>query len=78
MTFDLNTIDIHRPQRYAERGFPWGEWDQLRRDAPVFWYERDDIEPFWAVTRYDDVMTISDNPRIFINGGPRLRLALKG
>jgi len=78
MTFDLNTIDIHRPQRYAEQGFPWGEWDQLRSKAPVFWYERDDIEPFWAVTRYDDVMTISDNPRIFINGGPRLRLALKG
>jgi cholest-4-en-3-one 26-monooxygenase len=77
MTLDLDTIDIHRPQRYAEQGFPWGEWDLLRREAPVFWYERDDIDPFWAITRYADVMTISDNPRIFINGGPRLRLALR-
>ncbi|MEX2481738.1 MAG: cytochrome P450 [Gammaproteobacteria bacterium] len=77
MALQLDTIDIHRPQRYAEQGFPWGEWDMLRREAPVFWYERDDIEPFWAVTRYDEVMAISGRPEIFINGGPRLRLALK-
>jgi cholest-4-en-3-one 26-monooxygenase len=78
MALDLDTIDIHRPQRYAEQGFPWAEWDLLRSKAPVFWYERDDVEPFWAVTRYDDVMTISGRPDVFINGGPRLRLALKG
>lgn len=77
MSLDLKTLDIHRPQRYAEQGFPWAEWDFMRREAPVFWYERDDIEPFWAVTRYAEVMTISGNPDIFINGGPRLRLALK-
>ena len=77
MSLDLNTIDIHRPQRYAEHGFPWAEWDLLRREAPIYWYARDDIEPFWAVTRHADVMTISSNPDVFINGGPRLRLALK-
>lgn len=77
MTLSLDTIDIHHPQRYAEHGFPWQEWDLLRRDAPVFYYERDDIEPFWAVTGYEDVMTVSGNPDVFINGGPRLRLALK-
>ena len=58
MALQLDAIDIHRPQRYAEQGFPWAEWDLLRREAPVFWYERDDIEPFWAVTRYNDVMAI--------------------
>ena len=78
MSFDLQQIDIHTPQRYAGQGFPWREWDQLRREAPVFRYERDDIEPFWAVTRHADVMTVSENSRVFINGGPRLRLALKG
>ncbi|MGR8918443.1 MAG: cytochrome P450 [Gammaproteobacteria bacterium] len=77
MSLDLNTLDIHRPSRYA-RGFPWQEWDLLREQAPVFWYERDDIEPFWAVTRYEDVMEVSGHPDIFINGGPRLRLTLKG
>ena len=76
-SLSLDTINIHHPQRYAQ-GFPWKEWDLLRDKAPVFWYERDDIEPFWAVTRYDDVMEVSNHPDIFINGGPRLRLALKG
>ncbi|MGE0485231.1 MAG: cytochrome P450 [Gammaproteobacteria bacterium] len=75
---NLAEIDIHRPSRYAAQGYPWPEWDLLRREAPIFWYERDDIEPFWAITRYDDVKTVSGQPGVFINGGPRLRLALKG
>ncbi len=78
MNMDLSRIDLHTPSRYAEQGFPWREWDQLRREAPIFRYERDDIEPFWAVTRYADVKTVSENAKTFINGGPRLRLALKG
>ena len=78
MALTLNTIDIHHPKHYADNGAPWAEWDLLRREAPVFWYEREDVEPFWAVTRYADIMTISDNPKIFINSGPRLRLTLKG
>jgi len=78
LSLTLDTLNIHRPKQYAEYGFPWAEWDLLRRDAPVFWYERDDVEPFWAITRYDDVMTVSNHPEVFINGGPRLRLALKG
>ena len=77
MALDLNTIDIHTPSLYAERGFPWQAWDLLRQEAPIHWYERHDVEPFWAVTRHADVMTISGHPRVFINGGPRLRLTLK-
>jgi len=74
----LDTINIHHPRHYATHGHPWAEWDLLRREAPVHWYERDDVEPFWAVTRYDDILTVSNDPKTFINDGPRLRLALKG
>lgn len=74
----LERIDILTPSLYVERGYPWDEWDLLRREAPVHWYERDDVEPFWAVTRHADVLAISKRPDIFINGGPRLRLTLKG
>ncbi len=77
MTITLDNMDIHTPRRYAELGFPWAEWDLLRREAPIHWYERNDVEPFWAITRHADVMTISGHSRIFINGGPRLRLTLK-
>lgn len=71
----LDTVDIHTIERYHENGYPWAEWTLLREHAPVYWYERDGIEPFWAITRYDDVKKISLDETGFINGGPRLRLA---
>ncbi|MFN0091683.1 MAG: cytochrome P450 [Acidimicrobiales bacterium] len=71
---DLDTIDITSLDQYAERGYPWAEWDLLRREAPVYWYDRPGIEPFWAVTRYADVHAIGRDARTFVNGGPRLRL----
>ena len=74
----LAQLDIHRPRDYARHGYPWAAWDALRRLAPVYWYEREDIEPFWAVTRHADILAVADQPDVFINGGPRLRLALRG
>ena len=41
----------------------------------MHWYERPDIEPFWAITRHEDIHWVSSNDKLFINGGPRLRLA---
>ncbi len=78
MGLTLESLNIHHPAVYAAEGSPWAAWDLLRAQAPVYWYERDDVEPFWAVTRYADIMTVSDHPQVFINGGPRLRLTLKG
>ena len=75
MGITLENIDIHSTSRLQEQGYPWEAWDLLRREAPVYWYEREDIEPFWAVTRYDDVHFVGSNDRLFVNGGPRLRLA---
>lgn len=69
----LDTIDIHSTSLYVERGYPWQEWDLLRREAPVFWYEREGIDPFHAVTRHADVLTVSKHSEIFVNSR-RLRL----
>ena len=41
----------------------------------MYWYDRPGIEPFWAITRYEDVHRLGRDARRFINGGPRLRLA---
>ncbi|MFN0026704.1 MAG: cytochrome P450 [Acidimicrobiales bacterium] len=71
----LDELDIHSIDSYLEHGYPWEAWDRLRRDAPVYWYERPGIEPFWAITRYADVRALGSDPVRFINGGPRLRLA---
>lgn len=70
----LATVDIHSLDRYVANGYPWADWDLLRAEAPVYWYERDGFPPFWAVTRYADVHTVSSNPEVFSNAGPILRL----
>ncbi len=72
----LDTLDIHTPELYLERGYPFAEWDYLREHAPIFWYERDDIDPFYAITRHQDVLTISKNADVFVNS-QRLRLQSK-
>ena len=71
----LGTLDIHSKGLYVSRGYPWREWDLLRREAPVFWYEREGIAPFWAITRHADILTISKRADVFINSR-RLRLQM--
>jgi cholest-4-en-3-one 26-monooxygenase len=71
----LDSLDITDPELYCgERGFPWREWDVLRREAPVYWYERPGIAPFWAITRHADILEISRHSEVFVNSR-RLRLA---
>ncbi|HPG24604.1 MAG TPA: cytochrome P450 [Myxococcota bacterium] len=69
----LDTLDIHSTDLYLTRGYPFAEWDLLRRESPIHWYERDGIEPFWAITRHADVLTISKHSEVFVNSR-RLRL----
>lgn len=71
----LDSLDIHSIDKYHEHGYPWEAWATLREVAPVYWYDRPGIEPFWAITRYEDVKRVSLDDKTFINSGPRLRLA---
>jgi hypothetical protein len=43
----------------------------LRNNDPVFWYERDNVEPFWAITKHADIIAIGKRPDLFLNA-PRL------
>jgi cytochrome P450 len=74
-TISLETLDITDAFLYStERGYPWREWDLLRREAPVFWYERPGIAPFFAITKHADILEISKRSDVFVNSR-RLRLA---
>ena len=49
-TLGLDDLDIVGPQSYADHGYPHEAWARLRRECPVYWYERhDDCTPFWAM-----------------------------
>jgi cholest-4-en-3-one 26-monooxygenase len=65
MALTLDNLDIIDPQLFVERGYPHAEWALLRREAPVFWYERPDVHPFWAITRHADVVEVSRESDLF-------------
>jgi cholest-4-en-3-one 26-monooxygenase len=69
--FDLATLDIISPDHYERGGYPYAEWAWLRRHAPLHWYERPTVDPFWAVTKHADIIEIGKQPEIFLNE-PRL------
>ena len=63
---NLDDVDLTDPALYSgPRGYPWREWDLLRREAPVYRYERPGYEPFWAITRHADILAISRNTDCF-------------
>jgi cholest-4-en-3-one 26-monooxygenase len=69
--FDPATLDVASPEHYERNGYPHPEWTWLRRNAPVFWYERDNVEPFWVLTKHADIVEVSKQPTLFLNA-PRL------
>src|SRR5262245_46453536 len=73
LTHDFNpaTLDIASPEHFEQSGYPHAEWSWLRRHAPVHWYERSNVDPFWAITKHSDIIEISKQPEIFLNA-PRL------
>ncbi len=73
----LDTIDIIGPDTYAESGYPHAAWELLRREAPIFYWDRGVQNPFFAVTRHEDVLRISKQPKLFRNG-PRLAVLIGG
>ena len=69
--FDPTTLDLVTPEHYERHGYPHAEWTWIRRHDPVFWYDRPNIEPFWAITKHADIIEIGKQPEIFLNA-PRL------
>lgn len=69
--FDPATLDLATPEHYERHGYPHAEWTWLRRHDPVFWYDRPNVDPFWAITKHADIIAIGKQPEIFLNG-PRL------
>lgn len=58
-------IDLVSPETFARGGHPWEQYAWLRANAPVFWHPESDGPGFWAITKLDDVRTISRTPRTF-------------
>jgi cytochrome P450 len=61
----LDQVDLLDHDLFAERE-PWDVFELLRREAPVYWHEGpEEGDGFWNVTRYDDVVYVLKNARLF-------------
>jgi cytochrome P450 len=47
------------------KGVPHATFKRLRDEDPVSWWDEKEGSGFWAITRYDDLLTVSHNPRLF-------------
>jgi cholest-4-en-3-one 26-monooxygenase len=70
-SFDPATLDVASPEHYERNGYPHAEWRWLRNNDPVCWYDRPNVEPFWAITKHADIIEIGKQPTVFLNA-PRL------
>src|ERR1051326_3763935 len=65
MALTLKDIDIIDPDLFVHNGYPHDAWTLLRREAPVYWYDRPNVHPFWAITKHADIVEVSRQPEIF-------------
>ncbi len=64
ITSERPVIDLVSNEAFAA-GHPWEQYAWLRHNDPVHWHEEPDGPGFWAITKYDDVRTISRQPKLF-------------
>jgi cytochrome P450 len=69
----LEDLAIVDPDDYAAHGYPQAAWARLRREAPVFRFERGAPIPFWALTAQREIVEVSRRPEVFANG-PRTEI----
>jgi cholest-4-en-3-one 26-monooxygenase len=58
---DVNLVDLDR----FVPSVPYEMFDVLRHEAPVFWHKEGGDKGFWAITRYDDVVSVNRDAETF-------------
>lgn len=64
MDRSLDRIDLTDLGLFAQ-GAPHEVFTRLRRECPVYWNEESSGSGFWALTRYDDVRSVSRDSETF-------------
>ena len=64
---------IADPRTYADPQAFQSLFAMLRREQPLRWTEPEGYDPFWFVSRHQDIMDIERNSKVFVNA-PRTAL----
>lgn len=55
------------PASYGRSGPPHEAWTKMRQESPVQYCKPAGFEPFWAITKYTDIIEVSRRPELFAN-----------
>ncbi len=58
---------IFDPDHWAKYGAPHAAIDKIRAQSPIIWYDHDEFDPVWLVTRHQDVEFIGKNNELFLS-----------
>jgi cytochrome P450 len=64
----LEMLDMSDPKRFQDDTI-WPYFERLRREAPVHYCKDSPFGPYWSVTRYNDIMTVDTNHKVFSSVG---------
>ena len=60
----LETLDVSRAELFLHNRH--GDYfRRLREEDPVHFCEKSQFGPFWSITRYEDIMAVDSNHRVF-------------
>ena len=63
-TTPIDKIDVADPRIFQSD--IWSDWfARLRRDDPIHFTADSPFGPYWAVTKYRDIMKVETNPQVF-------------
>ena len=68
---------IVNPSSYANWDLSHAAFTELRRNSPLAVAEPDGFDPFWAVTKFDDIQAVERNNELFHNGDRATTLTTK-
>ncbi|WP_298883741.1 cytochrome P450, partial [uncultured Bradyrhizobium sp.] len=60
----LDQIDVSNPELFRSNTM-WDYFARLRREDPVHYCRQSLFGPYWSVTRFQDIMQVETNPRVF-------------
>jgi len=64
----LDALDMSDPKRF-QNGTIWPYFERLRREAPVHYCADGMFGPYWSITKYNDIMAVDTNHKVFSSEG---------
>jgi len=65
----IDQLDVITAKLYGTQGYPHDAWRRLRHEGPITKLAPPGYQPFWAITKHADIITVSKQPELFRSAG---------